>query len=207
MSLYTPNHFRGSDADALALIREHSFATLITSTGTEPLITHLPLLWEVGGDHGVLLGHMARANPHWQAFAQGRTIAVFHGPHAYISPSWYAEPSQNVPTWNYATVHAHGMPTFIGEASDKLALIDRTTAQFEDGNTPPWKREVSGERLDKMLGAIVAFRMPITRIEAKFKMNQNRTPADRTKVIAQLRDTTHPNLAAMAEWMQTHERI
>ena len=206
MSIYTPGHFNGSDADAQALMRDYPFATLITASGGEPQFTHLPLLWEEGGVHGVLHGHMARANPQWQAFAQGHTAAVFHGPHAYISPSWYAQPEQNVPTWNYATVHAHGRPEFIEAAADKLALIDRTTAQFERGNSPPWTRSVGGERLDKMLGAIVAFRMPLLRIEAKFKMNQNRTPADRTKVIAKLRDTAHPDLGAMADWMQTHER-
>ena len=205
MSLYTPSHFRGSDVDAAALMRDHSFATLITTGASEPHITHLPLLWESGDEHGVLLGHMAKANPHWQAFSGGHTIAVFHGPHAYISPSWYAQPEQNVPTWNYATVHAQGVPQFIDEAAEKLALIDRTTAHFETGNTPPWTREVSGERLEKMLGAIIAFRMPLTRIEAKFKMNQNRTVADRAKVIARLYETQHPDLSAMADWMQKHE--
>lgn len=206
MSLYTPGHFNGSDADALDLIREYSFATLVTTSDGEPHITHLPMLWEpAGGEHGVLLGHMARANPHWRAFAQGHTIALFHGPHAYISPSWYAEPVQNVPIWNYATVHAHGAPELIEDATDKLSLIDRTTAQFERSNAMPWKREVSGDRLDRMLAAIAAFRIPLTRIEAKFKMNQNRTPADRTKVISQLRDAKHPELSAMADWMYKHE--
>ena len=206
MSLYTPDHFAGSAADARALMCSHAFATLITSDGGEPLITHLPLLWEPGGEHGALCGHMARANPHWRAFAQGHTVAVFHGPHAYISPSWYTQPAREVPTWNYATVHAHGRPDLIEAAADKLALIDRTTAQFERGNALPWTREVEGERLDKMLAAIVAFRLPVERIEAKFKMNQNRTPADRSRVIAQLQGTAHPDLAAMAHWMQMHER-
>jgi transcriptional regulator len=205
VSLYTPNHFSGGEADAISLMREYSFATLITSDGGEPHITHLPLLWEAGGARGVLLGHMAKANPHWQALAAGHTIAVFHGPHAYISPQWYDQPAQNVPTWNYANVHAHGTIELIEAAADKLALIDRTTAHFESSNTPPWTREVSGERLDKMLGAIVAFRMPLTRIEAKFKMNQNRSVADRAKVIGQLRETQHPDLSAMADWMQKHE--
>lgn len=206
VSLYTPGHFAGSAADAQALMRAHAFATLITSDGGEPQVTHLPLLWEPGGEHGVLFGHMARANPQWRAFAQGHTVAIFHGPHAYISPAWYAQPEREVPTWNYATVHAHGQPEFIDAAADKLALIDRTTALFEHGNTPPWTRSVGGERLDRMLDAIVAFRLPITRIEVKFKMNQNRTPADRAKVIARLRDAAHPDLAAMADWMQQHER-
>jgi transcriptional regulator len=205
MSLYTPGHFSGADADAQALMREWPFATLITTTDGEPHITHLPLLWEAGGANGLLCGHMARANPHWQAFAGGSTIAVFHGPHAYISPSWYQQPEREVPTWNYATVHAHGQPQFIEAAADKLALIDRTTAQFEHANTPPWTRRVEGERLEKMLDAIVAFRIPVARIEAKFKLNQNRTPADRAKVVAQLHSTAHPDLLAMAQWMQTHE--
>lgn len=205
MSLYTPAHFHGDDADALALVRDYPFATLVTSDGGEPQFTYLPLLWEEGGAHGVLLGHMARANPQWQAFAQGHTVALFHGPHAYISPSWYAQPEQHVPTWNYAAVHAHGRPQLIDGAADKLALIDRTTAQFEQDNTPPWTRSVGGDRLEKMLGAIVAFRLPIERLEAKFKMNQNRTPADRAKVVGNLRETAHPDLAAMADWMQAHE--
>jgi transcriptional regulator len=205
MSLYTPQHFSGDDLDAQALMRDWPFATLITAAAGEPHITHLPLLWEASGANGLLCGHMARANPHWQAFAGGSTIAVFHGPHAYISPSWYVQPQREVPTWNYATVHAQGRPQFIEAAADKLALIDRTTAQFELGNTPPWTRRVEGPRLESMLGAIVAFRIPIGRIEAKFKMNQNRTPADRVKVIARLHGTAHPDLLAMAAWMQAHE--
>ncbi|MGH8461192.1 MAG: FMN-binding negative transcriptional regulator [Stenotrophobium sp.] len=205
MSLYTPPLFSGSTDDAAALMRGYPFATLITTTQGEPRITHLPLLWQAGGAHGVLLGHMARANPHWQAFVAGITVAIFHGPHAYISPRWYVNPDREVPTWNYAVVHAHGHPQLIGDEDAKLALIDRTTAEFERAAPQPWTRKVKGERLHAMLGAIVAFRMPLERIEAKFKMNQNRTPGDREQVMAQLRETTHPDLADMAEWMRTHE--
>ena len=207
MSLYTPSHFATSDAaDAFALMRDYPFATLITTTVGEPHITHLPLLWDSQDEHGVIHGHMARANPHWQAFANGHTTAIFHGPHAYISPSWYTNPEREVPTWNYATVHARGQPQLIESGADKLVLIDRTTAQFERGNTPPWTRSVEAARLDVMLNAIVAFRMPIHRIEAKFKMNQNRSVADRVQVIERLRETAHPDLQTMADWMQTHER-
>lgn len=207
MSLYTPAHFAAQDAaDAAALMRDYPFATLITATAGEPQITHLPLLWEAGGEHGVIHGHMARANPHWQSFIGGHTTAVFHGPHAYISPSWYVNPEREVPTWNYATVHAHGQPQLIETAADKLTLIDRTTAQFERGNTLPWTRKVEGARLEGMLNAIVAFRMPVACIEAKFKMNQNRTAADRLKVIHHLSAAAHPDFAAMADWMKSHER-
>ena len=202
MTMYTPSHFAGTDAaDARALMRAYPFATLITTAPEGPHITHLPMLV----DEGLLHAHMARANPHWRAFAQGATVAVFNGPHAYISPSWYVNPDREVPTWNYAAVHAHGAPELIEGRDDKLALIDRSVATFEAGNTPPWTRKVTGERLEMMLGAIVAFRMPVTRIEAKFKMNQNRTGPDRVQVIEHLRSTAHPDLIAMADWMRDHE--
>lgn len=200
--MYTPASFRSDDqADIRTLMRAYPFATLITAAGGETHITHLPMLVE----DDALLAHMARANPHWQHFATGSSIAIFHGPHAYISPDWYANPEREVPTWNYAAVHAHGRPQLIEGRDDKLALIDRTTAQFESPNTPPWTRKVAGERLDAMLGAIVAFCMPIERIEAKFKMNQNRRPEDRAIVTRKLRETAHPDLLAMAQWMEAHE--
>lgn len=208
MALYTPRQFTApADADVLDLLREHPFAALITAVAGEPLITHLPLLWEAGdGAHGVLLGHMARANPHWQAFAEGYTLAIFSGPHAYISPSWYENPADNVPTWNYSTVHAHGRPELIDGRDEKLALIDRSTAAFEAGHERPWTRVLDGERLDTMLRSIVAFRIPIERVDAKFKLNQNRTAGDRAKVIKHLRSLAHPDLHAMAQWMALHER-
>lgn len=203
MSLYVPRAFAppGDDA-APALMRAHAFATLITSTRDgEPRITHLPLLLE---DDGSLTGHMARANPHWQAFADGHTVAVFHGPHAYVSPNWYVDPAREVPTWNYAVVHAHGRPELIDSDAERLAVVDRTSAHFESTEAP-WTRQVEGARLDALINAVVAFRIRPTRIESKFKMNQNKTPADRAQVIARLRADGHPELRAMADWMQRHE--
>lgn len=202
MSLYTPPHFGNeSRAEALALIRAWPFATLITTTADEPHISHLPLLLE--GEQ--LTGHMARANPHWQAFASGHTTAVFHGPHAYISPNWYVDPAREVPTWNYATVHVHGRPQLIDDAAAKLAVVDATTVAFEPP-AAPWRRQLEGTRLQAMLGSIIAFHIPLTRLATKFKMNQNKTPADRALVAVQLRASAHPDLAAMADWITTHER-
>lgn len=201
MSLYTPAHFTsdGHD-DALALLRAWPFATLITTTAGEPCITHLPLLLE----GGQLTGHMAHANPHWQAFANGHTVAVFLGPHAYITPNWYVNPASEVPTWNYAAVHVHGQPQLINEAEAKLAVVDVTSAAFEPA-IAPWQRQVDGTRLQALLKGIVAFHLPITQLEAKFKMSQNKTAGDRTLIKAQLRASAHPDLHAMADWMQAHE--
>jgi len=202
MSLYVPPAFAcSSPEEARALIHTWPFATLITTTAGEPHITHLPLLLE--GD--VLTGHMARANPHWQAFATGHTVAVFHGPHAYITPNWYVNPSREVPTWNYATVHVHGAPLLIESAEEKLRVVDATSTAFEDPNNP-WTRAVDDTRLEALLRGIVAFTLPLARIDAKFKMNQNKTAADRVQVMSQLRASAHPDLIVMADWMQQHER-
>jgi transcriptional regulator len=206
MALYSPRHFAVDDPrEAIALMQAHSFATLITADRGEPQVTHLPLLWAPGGVHGVLEGHMARANPHWQRFADGHTLAVFHGPHAYVSPSWYTQPQREVPTWNYATVHAHVAVEVIEARDAKLDLVDRTAAVFESGNAQPWTRSVDGERLEGLLRGIVAFRMPIARLEAKFKMNQNKTAEDRAGVIARLNASGDTVQREVARWMAEHE--
>ena len=203
MSIYIPPPFRSDDRDAaLALLRAHPFATLITSVvGQEPHITHLPLLLL---DDGQLTGHMARANPHWQAFAQGHTVAVFQGPHAYVSPRWYVNPAREVPTWNFTTVHVHGQPLLIDDAAAKLAVVDATSAAFEPAENP-WQRQLDETRLQALMTAIVAFHIPLTRLEAKFKMNQNKTPLDRAQVIVGLRASGQADALATADWMQTHE--
>lgn len=200
MSLYIPPQFKSDSRDeALALIRAAPFATLVTTVvGCEPHLTHLPLLLL---EEGQLTGHMARANPHWQAFAAGHTVAIFHGPHAYISPRWYVEPAREVPTWNFATVHVHGKPQLIDEPAAKLAVVDASSAAFEPVENP-WQRQVEGARLTALISAIVAFHLPITRIDSKFKMNQNKTAADRAQVMAALRASAQADAVATAAFMQ-----
>lgn len=194
MSLYTPQHFKSRSNDqALRLIREFPFATLITAVDScEPHVTHIPILIE----DEVLVGHMARANSHWQAFAHGRTVALFHGPHAYISPRWYVDPTANVPTWNYAVVHVHGRPEML-DAGSVPQHIARVTEHFEQGAWAP-----APEKVARLAPGVVGFRMRPERIEAKFKMNQNRTAADRAGVIARLNATGAVEDAAVADWIK-----
>ena len=201
MSLYIPRHFASEDrSESLALIASAPFATLITvpAGGGEPHITHLPLLLD--GER--LLGHMARANPHWQAFVGGRTTAVFHGPHAYISPRWYLDPAANVPTWNFSTVHVHGGPTLIEDRAEQLAVLDATSATFEPAENP-WTRQLSAVREQALLGAIVAFQLPLTRLDTKIKMSQNKTPQERAQVAQRLRESGDPLGPAVANVMHT----
>lgn len=207
MSLYTPTHFATSDTDAVAqLLRDHPFATVITPTDGEPAISHLPLLHVAGeGPHGALIGHFARANPHWQLAQARMTIAVFHGPHAYVSPSWYVAPARSVPTWNYAAVHAHGTLEIDDDPVAARGVLDTLARHFENGRPAAWSMAMMSEReRDAMVRGIVAFRMPIGKLDAKFKMSQNRPAEDRTRVIAALAADGHPDSIATAAWMQRH---
>ena len=181
--MYVPSHFDLKDADAArALMRARSFATLVTTDEDgAPFVTHLPLLFEEDGSpHGKLVGHVARANPHWRLFARSTpSLAIFHGPHAYSSPNWYASPNL-VPTWNYTAVHAYGTPRILSDDTDALSVVERLATCFEASLPQPWSTASlpPGNALAQMKG-IVAFDMPISRLQAKAKLGQNRLDADR----------------------------
>jgi transcriptional regulator len=180
--MYVPPHFAVTERQRLiALMQTRSFAQLITVAEGEPFASHLPLLWEQeGGPHGRLVGHMARANPQWRHFASGQNaLAVFAGPHAYISPSWYDSKAQ-VPTWNYAAVHAYGAPRVIEDQAAVLALLQQLVGTYESGFDKPWRMDgLPQGHAERMSQAIVAFEIPIVRLEGKWKLGQNKTAADR----------------------------
>jgi transcriptional regulator len=135
---------------------------------------------------GVLLGHMARANPHWRRLeAQPGVLAVFHGPHAYVSPSWYAT-HPSVPTWNYAVVHVHGNARLIHESRDLEPLVRRLVERHEQPRPQPWSMDLPADYQAGMLQGIVGFEIEITAITGKFKLSQNRPAADRERVAAAL---------------------
>ena len=206
MSLYVPRHFDAGNRVAVArLLHDHPFATLITPTSGEPHVSHVPLLWV--GDcepHGTLIGHFARANPHAEIAEGAESIAIFHGPHANVSPSWYAEPATAVPTWNYAVVHAHGTLTLSRTPAETRAILDVLIHRFESGRDAPWQPGLDRARMDAMVNAIVGFRMKIKRIDAKFKLSQNRAPDDRARVAAALAAEGYPEADATAAWMRTY---
>ncbi len=207
--MYTPDVFALADeAEARRIMRAHSFALLVTAAGASPLATHLPFLYDPGpGPHGTLLCHMAKANPQWKDFAmleaEGReALVVFQGPHGYISPSWYAG-GPAVPTWNYLAVHAYGTPRIIEDAEEIRAHQERLVETHEAGFAAPWSLAGQDEKyLARMLRGIVAFEMPITRLEAKAKLSQNRTEDDRQGVIAGLEESDRPGGLELAAAMR-----
>jgi transcriptional regulator len=200
--MYIPKAFREDDLNTIHnLMREYSFATLITQHEGAPFATHLPFILDAQrGSNGTLLAHMARANPQWHDFAsEQEVLVIFQGPHAYISPSWY-EVELSVPTWNYAVVHAYGIPCLFKDNEElyKLLkiLIETHEAQFER----PWPFQLPDEYLQKMMHGIVGFEIEITRLEGKFKMSQNRTESERENVIAALQES--PDTLAVADLMK-----
>jgi len=179
--MYAPPMFDLSDAAAIrGIIRAHPFATLV-STGDAgvPFVTHLPLIHiEDDSANGHLLGHVARANPHWKLFGKAPTVAIFGSANAYISPSWYTS-ADMVPTWNYQVVHAHGTPAIVADDNAALDVVVKLSAFFEAPLPKPWTidKMTPGKALGMMKG-IVAFTMPVARFAAKSKIGQNRTVAD-----------------------------
>jgi transcriptional regulator len=208
MSIYTPRAFEVGDGAAVArLLRDYPFATLITPGDPEPSVSHLPLEYRADrGPKGALLGHMARANPHWRVFGTGASVAIFHGPHAYVSPSWYAEPATAVPTWNYAIAHVHGRVEVMSDAAETRSLLDELIHRYEGDRAQPWRLQLEGRPLAAMLEAIVGFRLTIDRIDVKFKLSQNRSIDDRERVIAALRAEGYADADASAEWMERYAR-
>ncbi len=185
--MYNPRHFEEGRLKVVhEVIRGNPFGTLVANGESGLVATHLPFLLDSSrGEFGVLRGHMARANRQWQDFGSGEALAIFQGPHAYISPSWY-ETGESVPTWNYVAVHAYGVPSIIEDAAEAFALLRELTATFEAAFDQPWTAEGLSEKyVASMVGAIVAFEIPINRIEGKAKMSQNR-PGDQARVAGEL---------------------
>lgn len=198
MTLYVPPHFAAPDQAAIfELIASHPFATLISIADAEPVVTHLPLLLAADG---MLLGHVAKANPHAALLAEGAQVtAVFHGPHAYVSPTWYAQPG--VPTWNYAVAHVRACVR-VREGEAAQALLDAAIDAFDaDPLGETGARHMRADERAPMLAQIHCFALEILRIESKFKLSQNKTPADRQRVIGALGQQDDPAAHAVAGLM------
>lgn len=207
--MYVPEHFAEPDvAVCNALIRDNSFGTLVTAIDGVPFATHLPFMLDVArGEHGTLVAHMARDNPHWREFASGgKSLAIFQGPHAYVSPSWYATKEKVVPTWNYAVVHAYGAPRIVEDEGAARAYLERLVEAREAGLEPPWRLENQpGDFIEAMAKGVVAFEIPIARLEGKWKMSQNRPPEDRAGAARGLAASDHPPARDVAMVMRARD--
>ena len=179
--MYIPRHFAITEqATLLDAVRASSFATLVSDTDDGLQATHVPLLVDEHDGEVVLAGHFARANAHWKAFDGNRdALAIFAGPHAYISPSWYG-PGPAVPTWDYVTVHARGKPAIVEDAAERLNVLRRTVETYESAMDVPWSMDSQdGDYLEKLAQGTVAFTMRVEKLEGKAKLGQNRPELQR----------------------------
>jgi transcriptional regulator len=203
--MYTPTFNQISDrAILLEAMRAYSFAILLGPTDStienaSHHATHLPLVVKDEGPHGTIEGHFAKANPHWKSLVNRETLVVFPGPHSYVSPSLYAE-QLSVPTWNYIAIHAYGKFQSIEDDDSKEALVAGLIRASEPAYAEQWRSLPDGYRRT-MLAGIVGFRIPITRIEGKFKLSQNRPEADR-RAVQTLHGAGTSDQQALADWMQ-----
>ena len=201
--MYVPKHYAVTDrSKMLDFIHKNGFGILFSHTGAEPMASHLPfILDENGGQEGLILGHMARANPQWR-FADGQEVlVVFHGPHSYVSPTWYQH-EDTVPTWNYVAVHVSGVFKAVEDRAGIEDIVGRITDYYEASQPQPWQADFSTEYAAQMVKRIVAFEIEITSLQGKWKLNQNHPVSRRRLVAEQLAAHDGDNDRQIAELIQ-----
>ena len=211
--MYIPKHFEQTNLEAMhALITQQPFATLVTIGAEGLCANHLPVeLCLEPKPYGLLIGHVARANPVWRDLADGHeALFIFQGSNSYITPSWYpskAETGKVVPTWNYAVVHAHGPLRAITDPEWLRAHVERLTHQHEATFAQPWAlADAPRDFIDKLIGGIVGLEMPIARLVGKWKTSQNRPEPDQRGVIEGLRAVGTSAALQMAEYIAQEHR-
>jgi len=198
--MYVPAHFAEDRAPVLHdAIRAHGFATLVTTTPDGLIASHLPMLIDPEPTpYGTLIGHLARPNPQTKG-AIGEALAIFMGPDGYITPSYYPtkrETEKVVPTWNYSTIHAYGTIRFFDDRARLLEIVTALTNRHEQDRAAPWAvTDAPADFVHGMLNGIIGLEITITRLQGKWKMSQNRPPADRTGVVDGLREDGQAELA------------
>ncbi len=205
--MYVPPHFAETDLGRLHdLMRRFDFALLVASGADgAPEAAHIPFMLDSSqGPRGTLLAHMARANPLWRRFGSDREVlVVFQGPHGYVSPRWYTEPAAAVPTWNYAAVHAYGIPCIVEDPAEASAMLERLVDAQEAGRPRPWRMaDARPGLIDAMARGIVAFEIPVDRLEGKLKISQNKAAEDRAGVVAALTAAGDDASLALAALME-----
>jgi transcriptional regulator len=201
--MYLPAVFAEADLTKLHdFIERNSFGVLASQVDGQPFATHLPFLLERRtGPHGTLVCHVARANPQWHQASCQTALAIFSGPHAYVSPAWY-EAEQVVPTWNYTAVHAYGRIQVIEDEGALLDIVREMVRVYEQAMPRPWSFDASSTFAKRMLAQIVGFRIEVERIEGKFKLSQNHPAERRMKVVRALRERIDENAQAIAAKME-----
>ena len=191
-----------------AFVRGYPFGILITSgEDGAPYATHIPFLVRATAEGSTLIGHVAKANPHWKYWnGQRAALVIFNGPYGYVSPSWYGE-QPAVPTWNYIAVHAYGRPRAQTNEAESWPLLAAQVETFEAGREPPWRPDLPADYRAKMLAGIGGVSIPVERWDGKFKLSQNRSEADRERVTARLEASAYPSDRELGQFMRENPDV
>ncbi len=200
--VYIPEHFRVRDhGDATAFMNANPFAILVSSTDEGPFATHLPLSVHATDERLILRGHVARANPHWRYLEQQpKCMTIFHGSHAFVSTENYTT-RETVPTWNYGAVHIYGNARLFSSTEELQSMLHELIATFEPPYAEQWS-SLSQTYRERMLSHIVGFEITATKIEAKFKLSQNRSKEEQANVIASLEKAEDSAVSGVARLMR-----
>ena len=198
--MYIPKHFKEEDRNKLVqFMRVYNFAALVNKTKKRYWATHLPFLVFEEGEDIILKSHMAKANPQWVNFGKEEVLVIFQEPHSYISPKLY-DHDVNVPTWNYIAVHAYGIPEVLPSKIDRIKLLEETFEVFEKEYKSQWAILPEDYR-NNLLDNITAFKIPVRKLEGKYKLSQNRSENERKKIIEKLTQSTEKTRIDVAKNM------
>lgn len=201
--MYIPKAFQVSDKPKLYdFIKSNSFGILFSQIESGPFATHLPfLIDENSGEGGVLISHIAKANPHWKNLNNEEVLVVFSGPHTYISPTWYNE-KNTVPTWNYVAVHVYGTVRILDEKEEMVELMKKTVDFYEASMPNPWNTQFDNDFIEGLMRGIVGFEISINKIEGKWKLNQNHSIERQQNVVNGLKTSNKYNSIEIASIME-----
>jgi transcriptional regulator len=186
--MYIPKHFEQTDREkSIAFMRAYNFAIVVSVKNEVPLATHIPFVIEEREKELILISHMSKANEQWKTFSEKEVLVIFSEPHAYISPSIY-EKQQNVPTWNYVSVHAYGKMNLLNSEEQKLSVLHKQMQSFEAGYIEQFKT-LEQKYIDGLLNGIVAFEITVSKLQSKEKLNQNKSEKDRQNVKKHLEES------------------
>lgn len=201
--MYIPSHFSFSEQGSVAaFMRRFNFAAIVSQVDGLPFATHLPFVVEEEAAQIRLLAHFAKANPQWKNLEEQTALVIFSEPHAYISPSLY-EKEQNVPTWNYVAVHAYGTPRLILEEKSVFDLLEKQMQAFEGEYLAQWTR-LSPDYKNAMVKGIVAFEIRVEKLEAKWKLSQNKKPQEQVNIMSHLLEREDSTAREIGEMMKDY---
>lgn len=199
--MYIPKHYSVTDkAEILGFMRQYSFAAIVTVKDNFQTATHLPFLVSEEGEDVILTSHFARANPQWSEISNNLTLVIFSEPHAYVSPKHY-DKEQNVPTWNYISVHAYGKGAVISETKKTFDVLEKMIDVYEADYKKQWDR-LPADYKHKMAKAIVAFEIRVTDLQAKKKLSQNKTEQERRRIIESFSQSDSENERVISKFMK-----